>query len=64
MDRKGAAYEIKELNEAGEGSLAFASLNVRDRDGDVPLPGAFGEQVAAMVPAHDWTEAPIGKALI
>lgn len=56
--------EVKELNEKGEGLIVFATLNVIDSDNDVTLPGAFGTQVAQMVPAHDWSQAPIGKANI
>lgn len=55
---------VKEVSEAGEGVAVIATLNVVDHDGDVTLPGAFGEQVAAMVPAHMWEAAPIGKAKI
>lgn len=61
---KNITGEVKELNEAGEGLIKFATLNVIDSDEDVTLPGAFGEQVASMVPAHDWNQAPIGKATI
>lgn len=55
---------VKQLNEKGEGVAVIATLNVIDLDRDVTLPGAFGEQVVPMVPAHDWMEAPIGKAAL
>lgn len=64
MEYKNITGEIKELNEKGEGLIVFATLNVIDADEDVTLPGAFGEQIAQMVPAHDWRQVPIGKAKI
>lgn len=64
MQIKQISASLKAISEKGEGTAVFATLNVVDLDGDVTLPGAFGEQVAPMVPAHDWQEAPIGKALI
>src|SRR3990167_10560885 len=62
MEKKLIAASVKELNEKGEGTAVIATLNVIDIDHDVTLPGAFGDQVMPMVPAHDWMEAPIGKA--
>ena len=59
-----AGARIKELHEDGHGLAVIATLNVIDRDGDVTLPGAFGEQPAKMVPAHDWKHVPLGKAEI
>lgn len=56
--------QIKALSETGEGMAVFATLNVIDKDRDVTLPGAFGEQSAAFVPAHDWQSTPIGKVKI
>lgn len=61
---KNITGEVKELNEKGEGLIVFATLNVIDSDEDVTLPGAFGEQVVPIVPAHDWSQVPIGKAKI
>lgn len=56
--------KLKALDEAGKGLAVFATLNVIDKDGDVTLPGAFGEQLAKVVPAHDWGHVPLGKAKI
>lgn len=56
--------DIKELSEKGEGVAIIATLNVVDADKDVTLPGAFGEQIVPMVPAHEWKQTPIGKATI
>lgn len=61
---KRVTAEIKELNEKGEGLIKFASLNVIDLDEDVTRPGAFGNQIMQMVPAHEWKQSPIGKAQI
>ena len=55
---------LKKLTEDGEGIAVISTLNVIDSDNDVVVPGAFGKQVSPMVPAHDWHEAPIGKASI
>lgn len=43
----------------------FATLNVVDSDGDVTLPGAFGNQTVRMQPyGHDTWALPIGKGAI
>ena len=55
---------IKALDETGTGTALIATLNVEDSDGDVTLPGAFGKQDAKIVPAHDWSHVPLGKAKI
>ena len=41
--------------------VAFAQMNVVDKDNDVALPGFFGSQMVRMVPGHDWTHVPLGK---
>jgi hypothetical protein len=64
MITKNVVGEIKQLDETGSGTLVFSTMNTMDRDGDVTLLGAFGEQVVPMVPAHDWEQPPIGKASI
>lgn len=61
---KNISGEVKEISEKGEGLAIISTLNVVDSDGDVVVPGAFGEQIAQIVPAHDWQAAPIGKASI
>ena len=48
----------------GTGSFVFATMNVIDKDGDLTLPGAFGNQTAKLVGAHDWSAPPIGIAKI
>lgn len=64
MEFKTNTGELKELSEKGDGVAIIATLNVIDADMDVTLPGAFGEQVVQMIPAHDWKKTPIGKATI
>ena len=61
---KNAFVQVKQLSEKGEGTVVISTLNVIDKDGDVTLPGAFGEQTVPIVPAHEWRSAPIGKASI
>jgi hypothetical protein len=36
-------------------------MGVWDKDGDLALPGFYGEQDIVMLPAHDWSHVPIGK---
>lgn len=57
-------FQIKAIDDAGKGTAVIATLNVVDSDGDVTLPGAFGAQLAKMIPAHDWSHVPLGKAQI
>jgi hypothetical protein len=64
METKLNAANVKQLDERGEGQAVFSSLDKIDKDGDVTLKGAFGEQVVPLVAAHEWSETPIGKARI
>lgn len=51
--------------EKGEFEAVFATLNVIDHDGDVTLPGAFGEQRVVIEPwNHNWAAPPVGKGMI
>lgn len=63
MDRK-FGVEIKALDDAGAGLARIATLSAIDADGDTYAPGAFGEQHAKVLAAHDWQTAPIGKARV
>jgi len=57
--------ETKQGGEPGTVVCRFATLNVVDSDGDVTLPGAFGEQTVRMQPhGHDTWALPIGKGAI
>lgn len=55
---------IKQLSEKGEGIAVIATLGAVDKDNDVTLEGAFGDQIVPVVPAHNWHEAPLGKASV
>lgn len=59
-----AGAKLKALDEEGRGLAVIATLNVVDKDGDVTLPGAVGEQVVKIVPTHDWSHVPLGKATL
>lgn len=61
MELKRHTGKIKALGD-GSGQIVFATMNVIDKDGDVTLPGAFGRQKAAIVPAHNWGSVPLGHA--
>ena len=61
--RKKLTLELKGEDEAGLALARFATLNVRDHDGDVALPGAFGEQTVLLADwAHDSRSPSIGRA--
>lgn len=64
MKVKTKTLKLKALDEAGRGLAVFATLEVIDKDGDVTRPGAFGEQLVKLLPAHDWGHVPLGKARI
>jgi len=57
--------QLKADGEPGEFSAVFATLNVIDKDGDVTLPGAFGEQKVLIEPwNHNYQAPPVGKGTI
>lgn len=64
MERKEFTPVIRGVTGEGKVSIVVASLNAVDHDGDVTLPGFFGEQTAQIVPAHDWNHVPLGRASI
>ena len=55
---------IKAFDGEGTGQAVFATTEVIDRDGDWTEPGAFGQQTAKLVGAHDWAAPAIGLAKI
>lgn len=56
---------LKSLEETGDFSCVFATLQVVDGDGDVTLPGAFGRQnVRISAWGHKWGDLPVGKGVI
>jgi hypothetical protein len=57
--------EVKADGEQGLVQAVFATLNVVDSDGDVTLPGAFGNQKVRLGAwGHAWQELPVGKGTI
>lgn len=56
--------DIKEVKDTGMVVAVIATLNVVDKDGDVTLPGFFGEQEVVMLPCHDWGHIPLGKGRV
>jgi hypothetical protein len=58
-----AAANVK-VDAEGIGEAVFATLNVVDKDGDLTVPGAFGNQTAKISPAHDWGAPGMGLAEI
>ena len=56
-------FTLEMKGEAGLATARFATLNVRDLDGDVTLPGAFGKQTVLLSDwAHDSRSPSIGRA--
>lgn len=45
----------------GQISVVFATMGVWDKDGDMAMPGFYGEQDVAFLPTHDWSHVPLGK---
>jgi hypothetical protein len=43
----------------GSAQFIIATTGVLDSDGDVLLPGAIGQQIAVVIPAHDWQSQPL-----
>jgi HK97 family phage prohead protease len=58
--------QLKADGQPGEFAAVFATLNVKDHDGDVTLPGAFtdGEQVRISAWGHAWDDLPVGRGEI
>ena len=63
LQYKRFTLEMTGEGEAGLATARFATLNVRDLDGDVTLPGAFGKQTVLLADwAHDNRSPSIGRA--
>lgn len=62
------SLEMKLLEEPGTVQAVFATLNVRDKDGDVTLPGALPNGKSVVISAYghsSWSgEMPVGKGTI
>ena len=54
--------DVKAEGDKGEAVVKFATLNVVDKDDDVALTGAFGEQKSLVLYHHDRRQPPIGRA--
>lgn len=63
VKKHSAPLEVKFDDDAGSVRAAFARFNVKDSDGDVTLPGFFGEQEVAIVESHDNTKR-VGRGRI
>ena len=55
--------DVKFDDDAGTVKAVFATLNVKDSDGDVTLPGFFGKQEVAIAESHN-REKIVGKGTI
>lgn len=60
---------VEKMDASGHGLARLATMTDVDHDGDTYSPGAFswkegGEQWVPMLPAHQRTEMPIGKARV
>lgn len=67
MDKqlKTVSVRLKEFDaEAGTGKAVIATLGVVDKDGDIIVSGAIGQQDVRLQPAHDWQNYMIGKAVV
>jgi|CXWL01.1.fsa_nt_gi hypothetical protein len=62
---KSFQLDLKSLTEEklakGMISVVFATMGVWDKDGDMAMPGFYGEQDVALLPTHDWSHVPLGK---
>lgn len=57
-------FALKEMGDTGEVTAVIATLNVKDKDRDVTLPGFFGEQDVKIVLSHQWGPVMLGKGKI
>ncbi|MCH9693835.1 MAG: HK97 family phage prohead protease [Gammaproteobacteria bacterium] len=61
-ETKCLAGSIKRASDTGEFEAVIATLNVIDSDGDIIAPGALDGVSASIVPAHNHSSVPLGKA--
>lgn len=64
LERKRFRAEVKAASDAGDFEAVIATLGVIDHDGDMIAPGVFGGAVVSVVPNHDHSSIPLGKARI
>jgi hypothetical protein len=62
MKTKTYTIQTKLADETGQFSAVLGTFGQIDGDGDVLMPGAFGRQKANVLPCHDWSAVPIGRA--
>ncbi len=62
-EHKAIDAEIK-LDEAGAFEAAIATFDAIDSDRDIVRPGAFGDAVVSVLPAHDSSSVPLGKVQV
>ncbi|KKM05904.1 hypothetical protein LCGC14_1749360 [marine sediment metagenome] len=62
-EHKAIDAEIK-LDEAGAFEAAIATFDAIDSDRDIVKPGAFGDAVVSVLPAHDSGSVPLGKVQV
>lgn len=63
IEHKAIDAEIK-LDEAGAFEAAIATFDAIDADRDIVKPGAFGDAVVSVLPAHDSGSVPLGKVQV
>jgi HK97 family phage prohead protease len=67
LGRGPVAFKQDDAGEyTGEFQAIFSTLNVKDHDGDVTLPGAFkeGQKVRISYWGHRWQDLPVGRGEI
>ncbi len=64
LEKKTFSPEVKLDGDEGTFRATIATLNVKDKDGDVTLKGFFGTQEVPILVGHDWQMVPIGKGTI
>ncbi len=62
-EHKAIDAEIK-LDELGSFEAAIATFDAIDSDRDIVRPGAFGDAVVSVLPAHDSGSVPLGKVQV
>ena len=56
---------LKADGQPGDFQAVFATLNIKDLDGDVTVPGAFGPQQVVVEPwNHNYGAVPVGRGTI
>jgi len=66
IEHKTFQTQYRETGEPGEFVAVFSTLNVKDHQGDVLLPGAFTDGAPVRISAwgHNWSVPAVGKGVI